>query len=306
MPRPISKTVLITGATGLVGKKIVALLHKNNYNVHYLTSSKSKIETTKIYKGFYWDYKTNTIDNRAFEGVATIIHLAGATIAKRWTSSYKREIIDSRVQSAALLFSSLSKIKHNVVQFISASAIGIYLNSLTNNYTEDTVTVDDSFIGKVVNEWESAVNKFKALHLKVTIVRIGLVLAKDEGALPKLTKPISLYLGSPLGSGKQLQSWIHLDDLTHIFYFLLQHKLEGVYNAVAPYPETNSTLTYQIAKHLKKAIILPHVPQFVLQLILGEMSYLLLSSQNVSSSKIQESGYKFQYRTLNEALNSLL
>lgn len=298
--------VLITGATGLVGSHLSRLCRDRGIAVNYLTTSREKISDEKDYKGFFWDPEAGEIDEAAFKGVEAIVHLAGASVAKRWTESYKQEIIDSRVKSANTIYSVLQKIDHNVTHFVSASAIGIYPSSLQKFYTEDDPGVDDSFLGEVVEKWEAAANKFGALGIAVARIRIGLVLAEGGGALPKMKIPASYNAGAAFGSGKQWQSWIHIKDVAGIFLFVLENELAGVYNAVAPNPVTNSELMKKIARQLGKKKWLPNIPAFVLKLSLGEMSVALLSSQLVSSEKIQKAGYTFRYKNLPKALQDLL
>lgn len=298
--------VLITGATGLIGKQITGQCIAQNIQVNYLTTSDKKIKDKPNYKGFLWNSKNNEIDIKCFENVDAIIHLAGASIAKRWTDAHKEAVIKSRINTANLLFNSLQSINHKVRQFISASAIGAYPSSLSKIYTEDFPKYNPGFLGDVVEAWESAADQFKELDIKVAKIRIGVVLAKDDGALPQLVKPIKNYVGSPLGSGKQWQSWIHIEDLAGVFLYCLKQDLEGVYNAAAPSPVTNETMTKEAAKILDKPLWLPNVPEFVLKLILGEMSAIVLESQKVSSEKIQTAGYSFKYVQLHDALQDLL
>ncbi|WP_394759455.1 TIGR01777 family oxidoreductase [Flavobacterium sp.] len=298
--------VLITGATGLVGSALTELLLQNGLKINYLTTNKNKIEHQPNYNGFYWSPESGVIDENCLIGVNTIIHLAGASIAKRWTSKYKQEIIESRVLSANLLFNALKNNPHQVKQVISASAIGIYPDSLKNYYSEDFKKFDNTFLSNVVVKWEESINQIERLNINVCILRIGLVLAKNGGALPEILKPIKLGLGSPFGSGKQVQSWIHIHDLANMFLYALQNNLQGTYNAVAPTPVTNYELNYSAAKILEKPFFMPNVPQFVMKLILGEMHTLLFESQNVSSKKIKEKGFVFQYKLIQSALNQLL
>jgi hypothetical protein len=239
-------------------------------------------------------------------GVDSIIHLAGATVAKRWTSKYKQEIIESRILSSNVLFKALKDNPHSVKQIVSASAIGIYPDSLTKNYTEENADIDESFLGKVVMKWEESVNKFKLLNIKVTKIRTGLVLSTKGGALPEMLKPINMGIGSPFGSGKQVQSWIHINDLVELYLFAVQNELNGAYNAVAPNPVTNKKLTQEIAAVVKKPLFMPNIPKFLMALVLGEMHTILFASQNVSSDKIEEEGFKFQYKQLDKALINLL
>lgn len=298
--------VLITGATGLVGTKLVSLLLQNNYSVHYLTTNKKEIQSEPNYQGFFWDPQKGNIDEAAISGVDAIIHLAGASISNRWTAKHKQAIIESRTLTTNLLYRTLKSGNHQVRQFISASAIGIYPNSLTNFYSEEEKSVDNSFLGNVVVKWEQSVDNFKRLNIKVCKIRTGLVLAEKGGMLQELVKPIKLGFGSPFGSGKQWQSWIHIDDLVHIYLFALKNNLQGVYNAVAPNPVTNKQLTHDVAKTLNKPFFMPAIPTFVLKLMLGEMHILLVSSQKVSSKKIEENGFQFKFPKLQPALENLL
>jgi len=299
--------VLITGATGLVGQEIVSLCHAQNIQVNFLTTSKSKLEKHENYQGFLWNPEAKEIDVNCFKNVDVIINLAGATISKRWTNSYKKIILSSRISSAQLIFDSLKQTPHNITQIISASAIGFYPDSLTKYYTEDFKNNEpNSFLSEVVDAWEAAIDRFSELNMKVTKIRIGLVLAKQGGALSQMVKPVKFGLGSAFGSGKQWQSWIHIEDLSAIFIFVLTEKLVGVFNGVAPNPTTNYDLTKTIATTLERPFFMPNIPKFVMKLVLGEMHTLLFESQRVSSKKIEDAGYYFKYHHLQPALDNLL
>lgn len=299
-------TVLITGATGLVGQELVSLLLQNGFTVHYLSTSKSKLVSQNNYKGFYWNPKTSEIDLNALTDVEVIVHLAGASVAKKWTPSYKQEIIESRVLSTRLLYKTLQKNLHQVKQIVSASAIGIYPNDLNYIYHETDNKVDNSFLGNVVQQWEEEVSQFDKLNIKVAKIRIGIVLAKNGGALQEMVKPIKMGVGAAFGSGEQYQSWIHIQDLVTIFQFVIQNQLSGVFNGVAPYPVTNAELTKAIAKTLGKPLFLPNIPQFVMKMILGEMYQILFSSQHVSCRKLLDLKYQFKFASLDKALSDLL
>lgn len=298
--------VLITGATGLVGSELVKLLLQNGVSVNYLTTSKNKLENQDLYKGFYWNPQKGEIDRNAFDEVTSIIHLAGATIAQRWTSKNKQEIIESRVLPIRLLYNELSKNNHSVEHFISASAIGIYPHDFEKVYTEEEKEIDNSFLGHVVAKWEDEADTIGKLGISISKIRIGLVLSKNGGALLEFVKPIKFGLGAPFGNGKQYQSWIHIFDLANIFYFVLKEKLEGVYNAVSPYPITNEDLTKAIAKQLEKPLFLPKIPKIAMKLVLGEMHYLLFVSQHVSARKILDKKFQFKYPAIDKALQNLL
>ena len=298
--------VLITGATGLIGKEIVKLCFENGIAVNYLSTNKVKIKQTESCMGFYWNPKAQDIDANCFINVDTIIHLAGATISKRWTPEYKKEILSSRNTSTALLINALKGESISIKHVISASAIGIYRDSLSNYYDESYKENGGSFLNQVVKEWEESVDGFSKLHIDVCKIRIGLVLSNNGGALQEMIKPIKFGLGSAFGSSRQWQSWIHINDLVSLFLYALNHRLIGVYNGVAPNPVTNRELINAIAKVLHRPIILPNIPRFIMKLLLGEMHTLLYESQRVSSKKIERKGFYFRYNNLRPALENLL
>lgn len=298
--------VLITGATGLIGQEIVKRCHEKDIQVSYLTTSKSKISQAENYKGFYWNPRANEIDTDCFQDVDAIIHLAGATVSKRWTASYKKEIISSRTLTTTLLINSLKEIKHQVKQVVSASAIGVYPDSLTNYYDQTHNEVSSSFLGQVVSVWEQEVDEFSKLNITVSKIRIGLVLSNKGGALAEIIKPIKFGLGAAFGNGKQWQSWIHIQDLANMFIYVLEKNIEGVYNGVAPNPVSNQELIKVAASKLKKPLFMPNIPKFFMKLVLGEMHILLFESQRVSSKKIENKGFHFEYNYLEPALEDLL
>ncbi|WP_405381187.1 TIGR01777 family oxidoreductase [Maribacter sp. LLG6340-A2] len=298
--------VLITGATGLVGSELVSQCHEKGYDVNYLTTNKGKIVSKPNYQGYYWNPEKAEIDSDCLKNVSVIINLAGASISKRWTSSYKKTILDSRVNSLGLLKQTLmNTADHTVTSLVSASAIGVYPNSLSNYYSEEESEVDDSFLGRVVQVWEEKADEFKQLGLIVAKVRIGLVMSNKGGALPQMAKPVKYFVGTAFGSGEQWQSWIHISDLARIFVHVAQYELEGVFNGVAPNPVTNAKMVKEIAKNLERPLVLPNIPKFVMYTILGKMAYLLFASQRVSSKKIEEEGFVFQYTNICHALSEI-
>ena len=297
--------ILVTGMTGLVGQEIRKLCEAMEVDVNYLSTRENMLEDRPECKGFYWDPAEGVIDHRCLNGAEAIIHLAGANVAKKWTRSYKQEIIDSRVDSTQLLIDTLKENQHSVQQVVSASAIGIYGSSLTKLHDEESNELADDFLGNVVKKWEAAVDGFKPLNIPVCKLRIGMVLSRNGGALEKIVKPINNYVGAPLGSGDQWQSWIHIIDLASMFLFAVQADLDGVYNAVAPNPVTNKNMTQQIAEHLDKPLILPKVPEFALNIGLGEMANVVLGSQLVSANKIKEEGFNFDFNDLKSALQEI-
>lgn len=299
--------LLITGATGLVGEELVRICKAEQIPVHYLSTRKDKILQEEGFRGFYWNPTTGEIDLSCFEGVTAIINLAGASVAKRWSKKYRQAILESRVNSLKTLRQGLEKTKdHQVTALISASAIGIYPDSLTEYYTEQSEARNSGFLGQVVGRWEEEILAFESLGLQTARVRIGLVLSERGGALPQIVKPVNSYIGAAMGSGEQWQSWIHLEDLARLFLFLVGKELSGTFNAVAPNPVTNKKLTREVAKVLKKPLILPNIPKFAMYMVFGEMASLLFASQRVSSKKIEKYGFNFQYQNICRALEDLL
>jgi len=300
-------SILITGATGLIGKAVTQKFRERDIEVHYLTTRKNKVTNREGLKGFYWDPGKGEIDMKCFDGVTAVINLAGSSISQRWTKANKRKILRSRLDSLQTLRKALEKLDTDTIKsFVSASAIGIYPNSLDRYYTEDTTDVDPSFLGEVVSKWEREINEFSKFRFSLATIRIGLVLSADGGALPAMTKPIKSFVGAAFGSGEQWQSWIHIDDLARQFIFVIEQNLKGVFNGVAPNPVTNTKLIKEIAALLKRPLFLPNIPKVIMQLLLGDMSYLLFASQRVSSKKIEEEGFEFHHKNICNALKSIL
>lgn len=298
--------VLLTGATGLIGNELVSLLLKNGLHVNYLTTSEEKLQNEEKYKGFLWNPNKGEIDEKCIDDIDAIIHMAGASISKRWTPAYKEQILESRIVSTNLLQTLLKNKPNKVKHFICASATGIYPDSLDKVYSEESPEKDNSFLGTVVQKWEEAADKVATLNIKVAKVRTGLVLSGNGGVLKEMANPVKFGAGAAFGSGQQIQSWIHVRDMAGIYYFILKNGLEGVYNAVAPYPVTQNELVKVIAKVLNKPLILPNIPKFAMQLALGEMHRLLFDSQNVSAKRIIGEGYQFKYLSLEKAIKSAL
>lgn len=298
--------VLITGATGLVGRAMVELCLSNDIGVHYLTTKKRKLVSQENHHGFYWNPNKNEIDIACFKGVDVIINLAGASITKRWTKRNRNIILNSRVNSLRTLRLGLEELQdHTVTKLVSASAIGIYPSSLTDFYKEDEKNSTNEFLGKVVQAWEKEVDTFAVLGVNTVKLRIGLVLSNKGGALPKIVKPIRNFVGAPFGSGEQWQSWIHINDLAQLFLFAAKTDINGVFNAVAPNPVTNSKMTKAVATAVSMPILMPNIPKLALQVLLGKMHVLLVDSHRVSSKKIQKKGFDFQYQNITMALQDL-
>lgn len=299
----MSKNILITGASGSIGKRLTGLLLDKGYKVSVLSRNHSKNQAVETY---IWDIDKGIIDEHCIDGVDTIVHLAGAGIAeKRWTESRKKELIDSRTKSIGLIYDLLRKKEHQVTSVVSASAIGYYSDRGDELMTEAS-TPNNDFMAHCCVEWEAAVDEGEKLGLRVVKFRTGVVLDKAGGALPTLAKPIELYVGSPIGSGKQWVPWIHWIDVADMYLYGIENTaIKGIYNMVAPNAATNKQLTQAVAKQLHKPLWAPNVPAFVLKLLMGEMSTIVLGSTKVSAQKIQDAGYTFKFADLPAALKDI-
>lgn len=299
----MKEIVLITGASGAIAIELSKKIEKE-YTVRFLTRKK------KAENEFEWNLENNTIDERAFEDLSHIIHLAGANISeKRWTEERKKELISSRVDSAKLILNTLKKKNIKLKSFISASGINFYGTKTTDKIFTENDALGNDFLSEVVVVWEKAANEFKEQNQaeRVVKIRTAVVLSKNEGALAKMKTPIQFGIGSPLGSGKQYMPWIHIDDICSIYEFALKNpEVEGSYNASAPQHTTNENLTKLIAKVLKKPLFMPNVPSFILKLIFGELADALLEGSRASSEKIMKAGFEFQFPDLKMALEDLL
>lgn len=304
------KTVLITGGTGLVGSRLTELLLARNYNVIVLSRSKKETSTPNLSYAI-WNVEEQIIDVSVFAKTDYIMHLAGAGVAdKRWSVSRKKEILDSRTQSSALLVKALQQNSNKVKAVISSSAIGWYGPdpSLHSNGFEETDTPFNDYLGNTCKLWEESIEPITQQNIRLVKLRTGIVLSTKGGALKEFLNPIKMGIAAILGNGKQIISWIHIDDLCNQFIYAIEHEnMQGSYNAVAPNPVNNRRLTLSIAKKVKGKFYIPiYVPSFMLKIILGEMSIEVLKSTTVSSKKIEIAGFNFKYKTIDAALSNLL
>ena len=301
------KQVLITGATGLVGSRLTELLIEQGHTVKHLVRNPKSEGSISSYK---WDVEKGTIDVAAFDNTDAIVHLAGAGIAEhRWTPQYRRQIIDSRIQSTTLLIKSLrNSLQHRVSTFVGASAVGFYGNRGNQVLAETAPPQENDFLSHTTQLWEQSYLPLSLeLGMRTCVLRIGIVLSTKGGALPKTDLPIRL--GAPgvyFGTGQQFYSWIHIDDLCRLFIATIENpSMDGVYNAVAPQPVTNKEFTHAIARALDKWDIALPLPEWTLRLGMGQMADVVLHSANASSSKVEKTGFNFLYPDLLEALKNL-
>ena len=303
------ETILITGGSGLVGRTLTGLLLKKGYQVIILTRKITDKNPKPNLKYALWDIKNNFIDVQAIQASDYIIHLAGAGVVdKKWTATYQQEIVDSRVNSSSLIIETLKNNPNKVKALISSSAIGWYGPDLSLNHQfVETDKYDDSFLGNTCKLWEDSVDPAQQMGIRVCKLRTGIVLSKEGGALKEFLKPIKLGVAAILGDGKQMVSWIHIDDLCRMFLHAIENKeLSGSYNAVAPHPVSNKNLTLTLAKLIKGVFFMPsYVPSFILKLMMGKRSIEVLKSCYVSAEKISKSGFTFFFPSIEVALNDL-
>ena len=300
------KTILITGGTGLIGRYLIKSLSKDSNTIHVLTRSESRFENNVNF--INWDPDSQRLDLSNIPAVDYIINLAGASIdGSRWTNSYKRKILESRLNSTSLLFKEIKKLKQKPSLYIGASATGFYKKNTKVAQVEKDYKGSD-FLSDVVAKWEKESNNFMKYGIRTVLLRIGLVLSKDGGVLKKLYPIFKLFLGVPIGSGRQTISWIHIKDLVDFIHQSIgDNKISGVYNLTAPEVINNYKFTEELALVWKRPVF-PKIfkaPSLIVKLLFGEQSSLVLNGLNVSSNKIESTSFKFSFTNIKSALKDI-
>lgn len=294
-------TALLAGGSGLIGSRLTVMLREKGFTVRILTRS------PKAEGQFFWNPAAGSIDATALQGVDYIVNLAGTGIAdRRWTKARKRDIIESRVQSARTLRAALERSALRPKAYLSSSAIGYYGNSGERRMTETDPPVDNSFMAECCRQWEAAADEVAALGIRTVKFRIGIVLAKEGGALAEFVKPLRFGIGGYFADGQAWYSWIHLDDLCRMFIWAMENPtIEGVFNAAAPNPVRNKALLNAVAKAMRQPAIFIPAPAFALRLVLGEMASAILNSNRIASEKVLQAGFQFHYPELEGALKQI-
>lgn len=298
----MKKNVLITGGTGFIGKQLTNLFIDKGFSISILTRNcKQNTDAISYYK---WDVTKQTIDEKSVMKADYIIHLAGEGIAEgRWTASRKEAIVQSREQSIQLIYDVLKRNNKKLDAFISASGIGIYGAINGAEICNETTAPENDFLGITCQKWEAAADTIESLGIRTVKIRTGLVIGKGEGFLRKLVPVFKYKLGSAIGSGKQYMPWIHIDDLCAVYLkAIVDSDMSGAYNAAISDATNNEIFSKTLAKIFGYSIWLPNVPAFLLQMVMGEMSKIILTGRRISSEKIEKTGFQFQYSDLEEAL----
>ena len=295
--------VVIAGGSGFIGKALTETFIKAGHEVYILTRKHK--EDTKNLKYVQWLIDGSSPEKQ-LDNIDAFINLAGESIADgRWTNERKKRILDSRIKATQESIQLMKRLHPRPSMFINASAIGYYGSSLNDTFTEDSTSSEENFLTIVAQKWEEEARLAEELGIRTVMARIGLVLDKTEGALPKMVMPYKLFAGGNLGSGEQWYSWIHIDDLTSLFLFALEHEnIKGPFNITAPTPLRMKDFGKVLSKVLQRPHYLP-APSFALKVLLGEMSILLLEGQKVIPEKALNHGFQFKYGKLEAALSEI-
>ncbi len=300
--------LLITGGTGTIGKEIINLALKDGVDVNVLTRDKNLNSKRKGLKYFFWNPEKEIIDYKCFDEIDTVINLAGFNVFNYWTKKNKSKILNSRLKSTEFILDEINKKKIKLRSFISASGIQAYKNSYSNYYTEnDSESDKNSFLNKVVVNWESKVLEYERImpFTSFSIMRVGLILS-NEGGLYKVSKKIArFYLLSPIGNGKQWQSWIHVNDAARAFIRSSKEYWKGTYNLVTPNPVTQKMMLKSIAKSVNRKIVIPNISIKLAYLLLGEVTQILNSSQKVKPLMLSQKNFKYNFSNLDQAITNL-
>jgi len=299
------ETILITGGAGLVGKHLSRKLKGKGYNVALLSRYPGH---NSVIPSYFWDPSIDEIDPDALTNADYIVHLTGTGIGdKRWTARRRKEIIDSRVKTAELIFRKIRESGKNVKAFITASGTGYYGMMTSDRICSEADPPAGDFLGEVCRLWEEAADRFSEAGSRVVKIRTGIVLARDGGVLSRIKTPVRFGIGSPIGNGNQYVPWIHIDDLCSIFIKAIEdQEMSGAFNAAAPEFISNTDLMKSLAQALGKPFWFPKIPAFVMRMLFGKMSGILLEGSRVSSEKIRSAGFSFQFPELKDALRDLL
>lgn len=299
--------IIISGGTGLIGSHLSKKFTDKGCEVFILTRSPEEYSppSEKI-KYIKWDLNESNENYKAlFENATAVINLAGASVgSKRWTEDFKKVLYDSRIKTTRKLVDIMNLCTNPPECLLSASGTGAYYDGGDNIITEESPTGND-FLANLCRDWENEARKAEAKGVRVIISRNGVVLDKNEGALPELIRPFKFFVGGYLGKGDQWFPWVHIEDMVNLSVWAIESGMSGVINITSPFPETNKNFSKKLAKAIHRPCILG-IPAFALKIVLGEFAETLLTSQRVIPGRATKNGFKFEFDTLDKALNNLL
>jgi uncharacterized protein (TIGR01777 family) len=295
--------ITISGASGLIGRRLLKTLGSNGHTLQVLSRHAGTNMPGNV-KVFAWDPAKGEAPAASLSDADAVIYLAGEPVAQRWTDETKRQIRESRVTGTRNLVQALSKLPQRPAALICGSAIGYY-GSRGDDMLPEAAGPGSDYLATVCVEWEKEAVQAEALGMRVVRMRTGVVLDPRGGALQRMLPPFKMGIGGKIGTGKQWMSWIHADDLSELFRFALENRIEGAMNGVAPYPVTNGDFAKALAAAVHRPALFP-VPPFVLKLMFGEMSEVLLASQRVQPKQAESAGFRFRFPQLEPALADLL
>ena len=297
--------IILSGGTGFIGKPLVRELLGQGHNVVILTRHAAQSSHEGLSYAL-WDGRNQGAWSQQVDGADAVINLAGESIGdKRWTKSQKEKILQSRLSATNALVTAITAAKQKPEVLISGSAVGYYGSIPEGNVTEDVPAANDLH-AQVCKEWENAAQKAETLNVRVVCLRTGIVLEKDGGALKRMLLPFKLFAGGPIGSGKQWMPWIHREDMLRAIMFVLENRaVRGPVNMTAPEPVRMREFAKALGKAMRRPSLAP-VPGFVLKIILGELSVMVLTGQRALPKKLQQAGFQFTHPNISEALSSIL
>ncbi len=304
----MSKRIIITGATGLIGKKLAdALIDRDDLVIIFSRDAeKAKSIFPKAMDIVEWNYQYPEQWKSKLENADAVIHLAGINLfAKRWNDDFKKAVLESREVSTKNLVEAIKSCANKPEVFISASGIGYYGDCGETVLNENSPKGND-FLADVCEVWESESQKIGYYGIRNVQIRTGLVLSLEDGALKQMLTPFKYFIGGPLGNGKQWASWIHIDDIVDTYIHAIDCKeLTGAINAASPNPVRMKEFAKTLGKVMHRPSLFP-IPQFVLKLVVGEAAEVVTASQRIDVNKILNSGYKFKFENLEDTLKNLL
>ncbi|MDN4075231.1 TIGR01777 family oxidoreductase [Fictibacillus terranigra] len=295
--------IAITGGTGLIGSAVTDLLLSDHHEVYILTRSRKVTDDDNLH--FVEWLGSSSSPEKELDGMDAFINLAGESIHGRWTEEKKKNIMESRLQATEEVLRILGKLPEKPSVLVNASAVGYYGSAEQERFTERSSPKNENFLSAVAQKWEQKASEAKELGIRTVFTRFGVVLSKKGGALSQMEMPYKLFAGGRIGSGRQWISWVHLEDAARLIAYAVESEIEGPLNVTSPFPVQNNDFGKELGEIIRRPHWLP-APALAIKTVLGEMSVLILEGQHAYPEKALQSGFKFCFPRLQEALKDLL